>query len=358
MSASQSTSMRAASPGEGSSEADPLVLPLPGRPRFREGVRFAIVDGQLQVTKGSRGVGFEGPAPVLDSVVADLSGATLAEGERSLETPGVRAAREGIVRELVGNGLVFDADAPAGLDGCSGINLVGPMLDHLDMIAEARLANVPLMDALTGGTLSLPVVHGWLLENFYYTLYAPHHISPVLSHSMPDGLRRRWETFLAEERTHWKIYKPAFRELGWAIDQLAQGSPIAATAQYTGCLRRLASTSPYAYAAAMSFIERLPEADTVEADPLYGALKRHYGVSDRAIAPLWWHALENGPTGHTMLGATAIGSRPYFDRADIAAVLDAGQDIIESIALWYAGMLEFYTSAEGERRLQVAAARP
>jgi pyrroloquinoline quinone (PQQ) biosynthesis protein C len=182
-------------------------------------------------------------------------------------------------------------------------------------------------------------VRRWLIENYYYTRSAPYHIGPVLAHQHTDFERKVWQRFLVDESWHWKIYRPAFSELGVSMRQLDSDEPHCATVHFVDTLHRIATASPIAYAAAMTFIEEPPLADSMNDDDLSQALMHHHGLSRKAVRPLWWHATENRNAGHSALGPIVLSQRRVLSRIDFDDAVKAVDDIIDAVSCWQHAIL-------------------
>jgi pyrroloquinoline quinone (PQQ) biosynthesis protein C len=179
----------------------------------------------------------------------------------------------------------------------------------------------------------------WLIENYRYTRSARYHIAPVLQHIHTEFERGVWERFLAEESWHWKIYRPAFSELGVDMSEIDSYQMDPGTEHFIETLHGISTRSPVDYAAAMTFIEEPPLAEAMDDDQLSVALMRHHGLSVKAVRPLWWHATENRAAGHSALGPILLSHRGSLRAAEVDGALDAMTKTIDAVSNWQHSIL-------------------
>lgn len=334
---------------------DAPLLGADGSPRPRPGVVLARVGETLRIEGPARAFAFTGPDAILDGLCERLGGSDVGSGSRAGE---VGAHIDALLDVLVLHGLVDDRRGLERAGGCSGVNMIGRVLDHLDAVNQRLFAaDNPLM-GLIEGTEPDDVARGWLLESFFYTSQAEWHIEPVLAHPMPAEDRRRWGALFDEERTHWRIYRRLFRELSWDIESRRRMEPLASTRAFIASLRQQAERSELAYAGVLMITEQPPEVDALAKDPLFWSMCLHYRYSEAAIRPLFEHACENGRNGHQELPARVFARHPWIADADAERVLDGVTRTVEALAAWYVDLGRRYRDPTVVRARLSADLRP
>jgi hypothetical protein len=214
----------------------------------------------------------------------------------------------------------------------AALDAIAAIKEHICVRSESAFPKDHRFNRFLSGKIG--GVRRWLIENYHYTRSASYHISPVLAHEHTDFERKVWQRFLVDESWHWKIYRPAFSELSISMGQLNHEEPHCGTRNFVETLHRIATGSPIAYAAAMTFIEEPPLADSMNDDDLSLALMHHHGLSRKAIRPLWWHATENRNAGHSSLGPIVLSQRHVLRHTDFEEALRAVHDTIDAVSCW------------------------
>lgn len=251
---------------------------------------------------------------------------------------------------LVCQGLICDATEPCSWELCSGLNAVPLIVREIDAECLRTAGTYEGLNPIMNGTASRLQVIGWLLENFHFTRLATYHIPPVLNHTKNKRQYDYWHHFMKEEATHWKIYKHAFTELGWDIEEAKTITPLAPTQAFVDFLQKSAAANQYIYAAILLFVERPPDVETVEEDELFSILFKKYGFTRKAVMPLWIHSCLNEKLNHDSLGAEVISSKKLFRKEELAQLRTAIRDIITVTLQWYKGIHEGYLNGPSLER--------
>jgi hypothetical protein len=237
-----------------------------------------------------------------------------------------------VLQILGAAGMLSTGEAHENASAVAALDVVAAIKDRICVRNAMAFPKDHRFNAFLSGKVG--GVRRWLIENYHYTRSASYHISPVLAHEHTDFERKVWQRFLVDESWHWKIYRPAFSELNISMQQLAHEELHCGTRNFVETLHRIATESPIAYAAAMTFIEEPPLADSMNDDDLSQALMHHHGLSSKAIRPLWWHATENRNAGHSALGPIVLSQRRVLRRTDFEAALQAIDDTIDAVSCW------------------------
>ena len=235
-------------------------------------------------------------------------------------------------------GMLISRAEPAGDAKIPALDAVAAIKDCIYARAQAAFPEGHRFDRFLSGQLT-GRIRRWLIENYRYTRSATYHISPVLDHVHTEFQRGVWQRFLADESSHWKIYRPAFSELGIEMSEVDQSRIDPGTKHFVDTLRGISAHSSIGYAAAMMFIEEPPLTDAMKDDQLGVALMRHHGLSYKAVRPLCWHATENRTAGHSALGPIVLSHRGALSDQELGTALEAVTKTIDAVSYWQHSIL-------------------
>lgn len=311
-------------------------------PRIRPGVAVDLRDGRITLEGPFQSLSLTGPVGAIQAASQALG---LNPGPALPLGPQAERLR-GLLDPLVVQGMVFDASAPMGTAECSGLNLVGTVLDRIHALGGRLFMGCPVLNGLIDGTEPREVAEGWLLESFFYTSHAERHIGPVLGHPMDPEEREHWAGLYEEERTHFRIYRALFRELGWDLEARRRMDPMAQTRGFIDILRAQALKGPATYAGVVMLMEQPLGAESIEEDPLFWSMCRNYGFNRNSIRPLFEHSRANGTNGHSELGAYVLARRPWLDGDEVEAVLGGVERMLAALEAWYLALGRRYRDPE------------
>jgi len=315
----------------------PTDLPLP---RLRSDVAVELLRDSVQFCSKTRGVRVAGSSEACDCVLTALN--FRGEAGNDARIAAVQE-QEAVVRALFREGLVLDERSLITDEGCSGWNFLGELIDHVDRTLLEGFCSHPVLNGLVKGSEPAPVAAGWLLENFLFTSSAQYHITPLADREV--GTTRRWSTFLAEERNHWRLYGALFLESGWWLEGRRKLLPLSSTLTFISLLREFAEQDELCYAAALMITEQPPDVDDLECDPLFGSMCRNYKFSRNSIEPLFRHVCENGRNGHFELPTQVFSEVSWLPRSTATKILTSVSRLGEVLQQWYVEMGEFYGSS-------------
>jgi hypothetical protein len=239
----------------------------------------------------------------------------------------------GVIAKMVLLGFFERPDSSS--EVFSGVGACVILADEISRYAEAQLGTHPFIVSMIDGLAPRDAVIEWVLQSRYYTASAVAHIEPSLNapDATPESSSKLRE-FLEDEREHWRIYSRILNEIGHERVTAGMAYP-KGVERFVGCLRANSQKSAFVYAGNLMFIEQIPEADSLEEDPLYSSLIQHYQFSQSSISPLWQHAIANATYGHDSLGAEIICGRNRFATQELDAMILGVKQLIDATRNWY-----------------------
>ncbi|MEV3985340.1 hypothetical protein [Nonomuraea sp. NPDC049758] len=321
------------------------TLPLPQQPGFQlvlpERLRFApdtLIEQTLDGVRISRNeviltITIPGPARM-----AFITRAT--DPSAYFESLRLAPVWRQLLQKCAAQGLMSDATRAVTAEfPVSAIDAIRLLRDRMHEVSTRSFGPGHPFGSFAQGGYSRSAAARWIVQNYHYTKSAPHHISPLFRHAMDEEERALWTRFLKDESWHWRIYRPILGELGMSFEDVDACAVHPATHAFIEALRSCAANSIAAYAAALMFAELPPTVDTLDQDPLYGALVAHYGFRHTSVRPLWWHSMENLEAGHSDLAAVVLSRRRSLSPDELAQALNGLTRTIQAVSSWHQGVL-------------------
>lgn len=219
-----------------------------------------------------------------------------------------------VLKNLMDLGLVFykrmDNDLPF---HCSELCLKLEQDIHNKML---DLNNDSFMHKIIGGHAEKSSILAWIRSMFDFTKSASRHIGHMIVNCREKGdhtALKFWESFLREEENHWKIYSNIFQYIGLNIhDEL--GKPLNPhVEQFVNFMKHSADKSESHYAALLFMIETGPGVESLDQDPQFFSLVKHYDFPYETVKPLFLHTKLNDDIGHSEVWRKVICKQEFYD---------------------------------------------
>jgi hypothetical protein len=237
---------------------------------------------------------------------------------------------EVVLASLAELGLAFvrmDADR------CHWTELVARLVLNVRTHGETLAPSI--FETIANGNATKEQVEAWIMSMFLFTKSAAFHTGEMLYWSMQ---RREdaafWRALFDEESGHWKIYRRIFSELGLNHETERHRRLVGSVGDLLTLLRDGATLSEAHYAAMLYPIEQGPDAAVLDDDPCFGALVRHYGFSESAVAPLFLHTRLNAELGHSRIWVDVIRRGRHYDRRTADDILRMSNRQLTILTEW------------------------
>ncbi|MFD0885305.1 hypothetical protein ACFQ08_12185 [Streptosporangium algeriense] len=199
---------------------------------------------------------------------------------------------------------------------------------------------------------TLPLVHGWMVENYHYVAGIWQHTGAAVSACPDTAIRAELVKHLIEEFNHGKMFLRGIerargsRYQGLSTDQMR---PLPTTAAFVGTLRELGQRDWKAYVLALAFLQLTLSTAGKEIhsrhEGFYRALFDRLPESEPLVSAMRRHDAEDTKLGHG--DDTRALLQLLCERHDISSDSIAGAALIPQLAWSFLdGILEHYRHGE------------
>lgn len=325
-----------------------LEIVLPQHVKLRQNVVIRKKRTCLEFSVQNRSLSFESTPEMVKYVCRLLD----KKSQRPIDWSEVQYKDEVVplFESLLVHGFVEECSIDLKKGEISGDNFIGLLMDFIDKKSHYHLRKMKVMPDLLEGTLEKHIAYGWLIETFFFTVYANWHISPLLDLCRNELEYNFWKDFLKDESSHWKIYKLMFKELGVGLECVKRVAPLRGTHNFVKSLRQLSSKSIFSYASTLNFLEQPPQAEEIDEDKLCSSLINNYGFSRKAVLPFWRHSVNNGTHQHDILGSVVLNKCHKLSAEEKNTVFRDVDNVLNRIKLWYDDIYSTYSVLAKARR--------
>ncbi len=221
------------------------------RPRFNDGVCFAVSDGTARIEDSVYRVAFPARAVTLPDL------ARMAAGMRPDQLlfdvsdwlGGDEADARTFVQRLFGAGLLVDPEAGL-LESVPGSYVACRLLDVFRRLFPRVVRDAPLLRALAAGP-NPGLALGLLVETYFVVRAATWSAQPVFRHRMTAAQRAALESFQASESGHGELLLSGFATVGLDADALRTSAEAVETMAYSHAYGAFACHGVAEFAAAL-----------------------------------------------------------------------------------------------------------
>jgi len=239
---------------------------------------------------------------------------------------------EEILDLMATNGMIREE---ASALGKSWVDVCHDLFHEMNSEMASQNQNDNFVRKIVEARASIPEIIEWLKRSFYYTRSAFTHISGVVENKLLIADEKKfWEEFRADEMHHWKIYSKLFEFLKVDLEGLKNSANHPAVEDYVNYLHATGQESMYQYAALLYMMEKIPDAEELADDPLYGPLLTHYHFPEETILPLWNHTNYNGENAHNDIWFNILRSRAVYSGDEVQRILERAREHCRLCYVW------------------------
>ncbi|MEZ8330811.1 hypothetical protein AB6D70_22805 [Vibrio splendidus] len=197
------------------------------------------------------------------------------------------------------------------------------------------------MQKIITGQATKQQAEAWVSSMFDFTKLAKDHIGHIVQiHSSGDTEDSRvyWQQFFDEEKNHWQIYTRIFKYMGLDIVQEYDREPYPQVRKFVNFLKEAANESEQHYAALLFMVETGAGCDSLQDDPQFYSLVKHYDFPYEVVNPLFLHTKLNDDIEHSNIWREVISKKETYTPKEVEDItlfalthLSLSRDWIDSL---------------------------